>query len=83
MIFNKDPMTTINFMGLLLCLTGITCHVIFKFSRNAQELDATANGTPHSQEIHVRETFIGTEDDNFPLLDKVDFSREYDTEEDH
>jgi len=34
-VFNGDQLTFINFLGLLLCFTGIICHVAFKFMKSA------------------------------------------------
>jgi hypothetical protein len=35
-IFNGDQLTFINFMGLVLCFTGIICHVAFKIARTTK-----------------------------------------------
>lgn len=37
LILNHDPLSPINFVGLLLCLSGIVAHVAFKFRGGPSE----------------------------------------------
>jgi hypothetical protein len=61
-------MTFINFMGLLMCLTGILCHVSFKFAKSAKDL-ASVN----SVSAGLGEVRVNTEDD-LPLLANANLS---------
>ena len=40
-------MTFLNFIGLLTCLVGIICHVVFKFTKSAKELKTPAVSPNH------------------------------------
>jgi len=64
-------MSFVNFMGLVVCLTGIIAHVIFKFTKTAAELERSGPNTPsnHSTNtnIQLKETTIDTGDSQ-PLL---------------
>jgi hypothetical protein len=41
-IFNGDQLTFINFIGLVMCFTGIICHVGFKFARSTTEINSSS-----------------------------------------
>ncbi|CAG7734236.1 unnamed protein product [Allacma fusca] len=57
-ILDGDQMSFINFIGLLTCLTGIICHVAFKFAKSAKELKNPTVSPNHSgpvpRQIHGR-----------------------------
>lgn len=42
-IFNGDQLSFINFLGLLLCFTGIIGHLVFKFMKSRKETEPSAH----------------------------------------
>jgi len=58
-IFNKDPLSVINFFGLLLCLFGILAHLLFKFLRT---------DGPSTGKEEMEDGGFLLEEHDFPLL---------------
>jgi len=82
-IINNDQMSFVNFLGLVLCLIGIICHVVFKFSKSAQDFDQGNNEKPNSKlssagPTILREISFPTEDD-LPLLRKSNVPIDFDS----
>lgn len=44
--FNGDKMTLLNMVGLLCCLAGIICHVVYKATKIASEHSSTPLNKP-------------------------------------
>lgn len=51
-MFNGDQLTFINFLGLVMCFTGIIAHVAFKFARSKREIEASVATVTHSCGSH-------------------------------
>jgi len=82
-IINNDQMSFVNFLGLVLCLIGIICHVVFKFSKSAQDFDQGNIEKPNSKlssagPTTLREISFPTEDD-LPLLRKSNVPIDFDS----
>lgn len=43
--FNGDQMSTINMLGLVMCLGGIACHIVHKFSLTKNVQTVAMNGS--------------------------------------
>jgi solute carrier family 35 protein C2 len=80
-ILNGDQMTLVNFIGLVLCLLGIICHVTFKFAKSAKDLDQGLSDKPTigiPTNTPLREMAFPTEDD-LPLLRKSTLPLDFDS----
>ncbi|CAL8112898.1 unnamed protein product [Orchesella dallaii] len=65
-IFNGDQLSFINFLGLLMCFTGIIGHVAIKVMNSTRELEPTNHNTTSITTVSINASKNGPHSSNLP-----------------
>ncbi|XP_075159735.1 solute carrier family 35 member C2 isoform X2 [Haematobia irritans] len=57
-VYNGDQLTLINCLGLIVCLAGICCHIVHKYSSLTKNEEQNSSGDDDSFDLHYNEATI-------------------------